>query len=373
MKTYLLIPLVILLVFGLIFNGCAKPTTAPAPSPAPTPTPAPAPAPAPARAPTPMPTPAPAPKPTPEVKPIVLKLILWDVASKNQDDWDLGGWELVNRLEERSAGKIKFNHIGGPEVIPAREQPEAVRNGVADVTWSPTAYAAGFVPESNAIALTPIKRTECRKNGHYDIMNKAFNKGNLYYLQAINSSGYSEMFHFYLNIKIDKPEDLKGVKIRTSALTRAVADAFGAVSVSTPLPEAYTALERGMVEGVILPAEPMLFKFSLPDVLKYYVNPGFMAAQSACLINLDKWNSIPADLQKLMIDTACEVEEDVAPTYWRWHEEFLLELEKSGMTAINLPQDAGERLVQAFYKAAWDTIVKNSPEYGPQLREIAGY
>jgi len=45
MKNLVLIPLVIVVVLGLIFSGCAKP--APAPAPAPTPAPAPAPAPTP--------------------------------------------------------------------------------------------------------------------------------------------------------------------------------------------------------------------------------------------------------------------------------------------------------------------------------------
>ena len=57
MKRKLLFPLVIVLMVGLVFSGCAKPAPAPAPAPAPTPgqtiTPKPsAPAPAPAPAPT---------------------------------------------------------------------------------------------------------------------------------------------------------------------------------------------------------------------------------------------------------------------------------------------------------------------------------
>ncbi len=43
MKRFLLIPLMVLLMLGLIFSGCAKPAPSPAPAPAPTPAPTPAP------------------------------------------------------------------------------------------------------------------------------------------------------------------------------------------------------------------------------------------------------------------------------------------------------------------------------------------
>jgi len=46
-KKYLLIPVVVVVMIGLILAGCAKPAPAPAPAPAPSPAPAPAPAPAP--------------------------------------------------------------------------------------------------------------------------------------------------------------------------------------------------------------------------------------------------------------------------------------------------------------------------------------
>ncbi len=75
MKKFLLIPLVIVLVSGLIFGGCAAPPPPPEPMPTPAPSPRPAPVPPPVviippPAPAPMPAPAPAPAPYPEKVPI---------------------------------------------------------------------------------------------------------------------------------------------------------------------------------------------------------------------------------------------------------------------------------------------------------------
>jgi len=71
MKKFLLIPLVIVLVSGLIFGGCAAPPPAPMPVPAPAPAPYPKEIPPPVIVipPAPTPTPAPAPRPAPAPPP----------------------------------------------------------------------------------------------------------------------------------------------------------------------------------------------------------------------------------------------------------------------------------------------------------------
>ena len=46
----------------------------------------------------------------------------------------------VDMINKELAGKVKINYIGGPEVIPGLQQVEAVRKGVIDIAFNPTAY-----------------------------------------------------------------------------------------------------------------------------------------------------------------------------------------------------------------------------------------
>ena len=78
--------------------------------------------------------------------------------------------------------------------------------------------------------------------------------------------------HFHLAKKQVKVlEDLNGLKIRaaTPMLTTMV-KTLGAIPVSIPAPDTYTALERGTVDGTIFPWEA-ISSFKIAEVLKYHV------------------------------------------------------------------------------------------------------
>jgi len=277
-----------------------------------------------------------------------------------------------NRIEKNSGGRIKFDFLGGTEVIPSFEQGEAVKSGVVDAAFVPSGYLKGMVPEGLALTNTPINSPERRAIGFYDLLNEIYQKHNLYYVMNCDASGYPEHFHIFLNTVIDKPEDIKGMKLRASGTYRPTLEYFGASVVVMPVTETYTAMERGLVDGFAFPADSPFFNFSMQEVTKYYVNPGFGSPIVCFFINLDVWNSIPGDLQKLIMDTVIEAEKEWVTKFYTYHEGILGEMDKAGMTAINLPEDAGNRLQKAWYDCNWKDIIEKSPVYGPKLRALAG-
>jgi TRAP-type C4-dicarboxylate transport system substrate-binding protein len=54
-------------------------------------------------------------------------------------------------------GQLEIKYTGGPEVIPNREQVEALRNGLVDMVFTTDGYYVSAVPEVNALSLTQIK------------------------------------------------------------------------------------------------------------------------------------------------------------------------------------------------------------------------
>jgi hypothetical protein len=63
-------------------------------------------------------------------------------------------------------------------------------------------------------------------------------------------------------------EDLKGLKIRTSGPIEAVVRTLGATPVSMPVTETYDALQKGVVDGVLLPTEALL-NYRIAEVTTY--------------------------------------------------------------------------------------------------------
>jgi TRAP-type C4-dicarboxylate transport system substrate-binding protein len=97
-------------------------------------------------------------------------------------------------------------------------------------------------------------------------------------------------------------EDLKGMKIRaTNPHVQECLKTFGVVPVGIPVPEVYNALERGVVDGTAMPFEG-LWVFKQHEVVDYGAICDLYTMTFPIVMNLAKWNSLPADVKKIMED-----------------------------------------------------------------------
>jgi len=95
-------------------------------------------------------------------------------------------------------------------------------------------------------------------------------------------------------------EDLKGLKIRSTGTSSKVVEALGGAPVAMPMSDAYDALSRGVAQGIIGPYEPMK-GFRLAEVVDNSVEYGTAYVGSNYVVmNKDKWNSLPANTQKII-------------------------------------------------------------------------
>jgi TRAP-type C4-dicarboxylate transport system substrate-binding protein len=102
---------------------------------------------------------------------------------------------------------------------------------------------------------------------------------------------------------IRKVEDLKGLQIRTAGkyLQPPLMKAAGAVPVGIPFPLLYDSMQKGMMDGAT--GTMGLFTGSkLHEICKYYVEIGMGGDPGqGIMINLDKWKSLPPDVQQVMM------------------------------------------------------------------------
>jgi TRAP-type C4-dicarboxylate transport system substrate-binding protein len=102
---------------------------------------------------------------------------------------------------------------------------------------------------------------------------------------------------------ITKLEDLKGMKMRTYGSNAKLMSLLGGTPVAMPMTDVYDALSRGVAEGLMCAYEATEgFRFG--DQLKYSTEnyATSYSAVFAIVMNKDKWNSLPPDIQKI-IDT----------------------------------------------------------------------
>lgn len=275
----------------------------------------------------------------------------------------------ADMINKELAGQVKINYVGGPEVIPGMEQVEAVRKGVLDIAFVPTAYYQNILPEGVAFILSKYTAAEERKpGGFYDFMVKRHEKINTRYL------GRVLWMPFYLWPKKDvkKLEDLKGIQMRTSALYDRFMKALGIVPVTIPAGDTFTALERGTVEGFGWPNIGPRQRGWL-DVVKNIIDLPFYGSNNVVIVmNLDKWNKLPKAVQDKINAMTAKYEPIMYGHFKAGVEKEWTELDKMGIKRIKFSAAENKKYIDLAHQVKWDELAEKVPDLISDLKRVSG-
>jgi TRAP-type C4-dicarboxylate transport system substrate-binding protein len=284
-----------------------------------------------------------------------------------KDDVNLTAWrDYVDEVNKKSNGEVVIKFVGGPEAIPAFKQFEAVRTGVVDMIFGCEAYYGASVTGAAYIHLSQLTPMEERKVGYYDLRMDTLKKHNVMYL---GRPEHGVWFHIFTNRAVKKPQEMTGQKIRTSATYEPFVKMLGAVPITLPGAEVYTALERGVVDGY---AWSVLGNLSMgwQEVCKYIIGPRIYAMNLETLVNLDTWNKLSKPMQKLMSDLMIANEEKYEKIFVELGEKELKAMQDKGMKLIQFSPEDTKWYLDLAYKAGWEEVIKKSPDLGPKLRTL---
>lgn len=301
-----------------------------------------------------------------QAKPIVIKVVQsWP----KPVEWNRPGEQYLKWAEMRLKGKVKFEILGGPEVVPTFQQGEAVRNGVVDMMLGAINYYSGQIPAVDCFKLFTLPPWELRKRGVYDYINKLHQeKLNAFFIG--NTLPANVPFCLYTTFPVKKLEDFKGKTIRVTAIYRAFVEAMGGSPAIIAPSEVYTALQRGTVDGLGWP-EMGLRDLGWHEVIKYRIDPGFYALDGTAVMNLDKWKSLPPDVQEGLVTAVEEIEKAIWIEYDRMLGNEKKALPKAGVQIIQLDPKEAKRYSDLAYKAGWDELLtKRAPKEAPKIKDM---
>jgi TRAP-type transport system periplasmic protein len=205
--------------------------------------------------------------------------------------------QWVEEVEKASNGYIKINVFPGGTLLKAPETYDGVVSGTADIAVGVFAYTRGRFPVMEGFELPGIYFGSCTATtavaweGVKKFRPKELNDTKLMFLYSVGPGS------LYSKKKVSTLEDLKGMRIRATGLTAKSIQALGAVPVAMPMPEAYEALSKGVVEGNIGPPE-ILKGWKQAEVTNYItILPPVYNSIQFVVMNLKKWNSLPGDVQ----------------------------------------------------------------------------
>ncbi len=107
---------------------------------------------------------------------------------------------------------------------------------------------------------------------------------------------------------INSIEDFKGKRIRGHGVATDVIEALGGTAVPMAAPEVYTALERGVLDGVYGFDFITAIAYNLHEIAPHFTDIGDGPhAPAATVMNIDFWNSLPDNVQKICDELVAEI------------------------------------------------------------------
>jgi len=274
-KEFVKYSLVVLLMVGLILIGCAAPS------------------------PSPSTTPAPTPAPTPE-KPIELKLSYHHPPQSTFTKEIFTPW--VESIEQASNGRVKITQYPGETLVKMKDEYDAVVSGLSDIATISAAITPGRFPLSE-IDLLPMlfPNAELAARVHFELLKKYCLDTEYSDVKVILDTALPPM-QFFTTKPVQKLEDLKGMKMRVEGKVETwTMEALGATPLQMGTGELYSALERGLIEGIAFAYQGVL-AYGFQNITKYRTVCNIYTRNFPVVMNKDVWNSLPPDIQKIFED-----------------------------------------------------------------------
>ena len=226
--------------------------------------------------------------------------------------YDEGHKMFKKLLEERSKGRIKADIFPAAQLGSEVAMVEGLRLGSIDVICANAPNAAAFIPELGLFSVAYL----FKDLAHFErvVNDPAFAK-RIDEIIAGKNIGIKRIGFYAAGVRniysrkgsVAGPDDLKGVKIRVqnNPIEVKVWRAFGAIPTPMNFGEVYQALQSGVLDA----AENGL---AVIESNKHYEAAKFITQSehqrnlSALYINEKKLASMPADLQKIVLDAAAE-------------------------------------------------------------------
>jgi TRAP-type C4-dicarboxylate transport system substrate-binding protein len=276
----------------------------------------------------------------------------------------------VKTVNSQVKKAIKINYVGGSEVIPRYQQPEAVRNGVIDIIFNVSASYQAIIPEASAFILSKLSPTGERASGFYDYMvKKHAAKLNALFIGRWQMGN----FYFWTKKQVKIISDLKGLKLRTGSVFNRTMKKLGVVPVKISSSETYTALERGVVDGFAYPVIGPRKKGWLKKVKFMIDAPLFGSSNATILMNLKKWNGLSAEAKKGINAITKSFEPKMVTHFTEGANKELTEiLSSEGVKRAGLSNEQKAKFTKLAYDVEWSHLASKIPNEISKLKRLTG-
>ncbi len=288
-------------------------------------------------------------------------------------EWDLPSvWASTNYVAEsvkifadevydRTDGQVKINiHYGGSLGYSGAEKLSVVRDGlvpIADMLKNAQSGEEQFFGITSLPFLAPgvveLRMLQFFSRPVEDQLLAKHNQKLLFQVPWPSRNVYSKE-------RIDTIEDLRGLRIRVvSREDSELLSLLGATPIQMPWGEVVTSLATGVIDGVATSSSSGVDgKFW--EFTGYASRWNWHSSEDMITVNLDAWNDLPQNIQKIIEETARELEPMFTKIALQDNDEAEQVLIDNGMEIYDLDPELKAEFTERS-KVIWEDFMEDVP------------
>lgn len=276
---------------------------------------------------------------------------------------------FMDRVEELTDGKVEFEYYPAEQIGKASSYLDLTLSKTIDIGY--TSYSTDRLPLSEVATLpgaynTAEEGSEIVWGLIQDmLLEEEYLKNGIRPLYAVALPQYQLAT---TKKKITSLEEIKGLKTRVTGTMELAFDDLGAAPVFMPATEAYTAMERGTVDGVVFPFTSFA-PYQIESIAKYATqNANFGSFTTIYSINEEVFSNLPDDVKEALEQAGDETVTHLSRFLDEKNEELIEEF-KSQVEMYELSDEEVKEWDSAL-ESAWDRWAKGLDKRGFKGTEV---
>jgi TRAP-type C4-dicarboxylate transport system substrate-binding protein len=195
-----------------------------------------------------------------------------------------------------------------------------------------------------------------RSSGLWDMIDAEYQKLGIKVIALGASTGYQFLLREPTN-----EGTLEGLQIRSNPAYDTIIEEFGGAPIQLPMPEVFTALQKGLIDGTAFPLHGLQGR-KMWEVTDYIVRPSFGQGTAFVGMNLDKWNALSPGMQETMLEAGRMFEARAFEVVNALAQEDEAAMKANGVEITELSDDYAARIDEIFNRGIWRRAIANSGE-----------
>ncbi len=287
---------------------------------------------------------------------------------------------FLDELEKRSDGAVKVTRYWAASLNKVGEHLPAVRDNTIDMSLISPGYYQADLPVTRGLEwYFRMNRADALLQVCHDVYGKfeplrnEWEKRHRAKVMYWTNWNYAPMI---TRTPVNAAADLKGLRIRGYGVANDVIERLGGTGVPMAAPEVYTALERGLLNGVYGFDFITAVAYKLHEIAPHFTDMGDGPhAPSAVVINVDVWNRLPEEIKTICNQLTAEIyASKYSEIMTRVLNDYVKKALAEGVT-FNIWSDqekaAAKQIVQPAEVNHWiETVAKPANIDGEQMQKL---